>query len=699
MTRMFEKAKWIEFRKCPKEWAPLFVKTFSVPEFHTAEIGICGLGFYTLTVNGQAVTDELLTPPFTAYDKRVLYQVYDITRYLAPGENRIEVTCGNGWYNQQEADAWSFQNAAWKANPKLICQVNVDAQCLLVSDSSWEAACNNTVFNSLRCGETYDATREDPEFYPVSIARGPGGVLQRQAMPAVKLQGTYSAEEIFPNVYDFGRSITGNAQICVKGKRGEAVKILYTERLYEDGAVDRENIKEHVYSDRFAEDAYVLKGEGEETWHGSFSFHGFRYVKICCSHDVQILSVTARDVHTDLQTSGGYSCDDTALNQLHSACVRALLTNYVHIPMDCPHREKNGWTADAMMSSFQALYNLDMKEAYVKWLDDIVDCQRPNGAIPCIAPTSLWGYQWGSGATWDAVLFVLPWNIYRFTGDMAVLKRYYPAMERYLVFLETQSDNDLFAIGLGDWCPPKGAATCSDKAMVTCYAKHMFDLFARISGILGKQEQEAYGLKRSSQIKTAFQKAFLEKHPAAQTFYAALVYFDMAEDNQRYADMLAQLVQQADGHIQAGIFGAHMVPIVLRDYGYEALAWDMVCKKEYPGWLHMQQLCHGTMGEHWDGTSSLDHHMFTAVDGFIQETLSGIRAFGSDAGFKNLCLKPYFPSNIRKFSFWHILPEGKIEICWDEKTYCVVIPEGIKAEVQLKGKTCPLHPGENVFIR
>lgn len=38
----------------------------------------------------------MLTPPFTAYDKRVLYQVYDITEYVIPGENKIEVTCGNG---------------------------------------------------------------------------------------------------------------------------------------------------------------------------------------------------------------------------------------------------------------------------------------------------------------------------------------------------------------------------------------------------------------------------------------------------------------------------------------------------------------------------------------------------------------------------------------------------------------------------
>lgn len=695
--QMLEKAKWIENRKCPKESAPLFRKRFILQQFDTAQIAICGLGFYTLAVNGKKVSDELLTPPFTAYDKRVLYQVYDIAQHLVPGENVIEVVCGNGWYNQQEADAWSFQSATWKANPKMICQVNVDGVCFLVSDSSWETAQSRTVFNSLRAGETYDAVKSVEAFLPANIARGPGGVLQQQTMPAVKLQGTFAGVEVFPNVYDFGRSITGNVQIKVRGACGQKIAIVYSERIFEDGTLDRNNIIEHVYSERFAEDVYVLKGEGEETWHGNFSFHGFRYAQLCYQEGVEVLSVTARDVHTDLQMIGDYRCDNEDINALHRSCVWALLTNYVHIPMDCPHREKNGWTADAMMSSFQAFYNLDMKAAYLKWLDDIVDCQRPNGAIPCIAPTSIWGYQWGSGVTWDAALFVLPWNLYRFTGDSAVLDRYYPAMERYLEFLDTQSDNDIFTIGLGDWCAPKEAERCEDKVVVTCYAKHVFDLFARISAVLGYEKQEAYAKSRSAQIKAAFCDAFSQKHAPSQTYYAALVYFDMTDEKQRAADRLAQLVQQADGHIHAGIFGAHMIPIVLRDNGHVELAWDMVCKEDYPGWLNMMHLCHGTMGEHWDGSSSLDHHMFTAVDSFIQETLSGMRAFAGDAGFKNIYLTPCFPKNVGQFSCWHDLREGKLEIRWDRQTYRVVIPEGITGAVVLGGKKYALQTGENIF--
>lgn len=696
---MFETAKWIENAGCPAEWAPIFRKRFQLQETKEVEIAICGLGFYILEVNGKRVSEDLLTPPFTAYDKRILYQVYDITECVTLGENVIEVTCGNGWYNQQEADGWDFQHAAWKSVPKMICQVNVDGACYLVSDTSWETTKSKTIFNSHRGGESYQAGMEVQGFHPASIARAPGGILEKQTMPAVRLQGTYEGKEIYPYVYDFGQSITGNVEIKVQGRPDDWVIMVYTERIRDDGTIDRENVSEHVYSKRFAEDVYFLKGEGEETWHGEFSFHGFRYVRLRCSATTKILSVTARDIHTELPEIGGYSCDNHNVNRLHKACVRALLTNYVHIPMDCPHREKNGWTADAMLSSFQGLYNLDLKEAYKKWLDDIVDCQKPSGAIPCIAPTSLWGYGWGSGVTWDAVLFVLPWNIYQFTGDISIIERFYPAMESYLGYLETQSDNDIFTIGLGDWCAPLEITPCDERVILTCYAKHVFDLFAQMSQLLGLEEKETYAKRRAVEIREAFQKEFVGQHAPCQTYYAALVYFDMVDDKEEAARQLAEKVKLDGGHLYAGIFGAYMVPMVLREYGHFELAWEMVCKEEYPGWIYLMNKCHSAMGEEWRGSASLDHHMFTTVDAFIQESLSGLDMKRAAAGFKSIHLKPYFPKGMKEFSFWHDLEEGRIEIRWDEKSYRVVLPEGISGMLELGRETYLLQTGENLFSR
>lgn len=102
---MLDKAKWIENPRCEAEVAPVFKKTFVVSDYEKAKIVVCGLGFYTLHVNKKRVSDELLTPPFTAYDKTVYYQTYDLTTYLKKGENTIEITCGNGWLNELDGNS------------------------------------------------------------------------------------------------------------------------------------------------------------------------------------------------------------------------------------------------------------------------------------------------------------------------------------------------------------------------------------------------------------------------------------------------------------------------------------------------------------------------------------------------------------------------------------------------------------------
>ena len=84
---------------------------------------------------------------------------------------------------------------------------------------------------------------------------------------------------------------------------------------------------------------------------------------------------------------------------------------------DCPHREKNGWTGDAQLAMETGLWNYDAKDSYVHFLRMMLDAQRPNGAVPCILPCSpKFGFFWGSGPAWDAILFEIPWQLYRFNG-------------------------------------------------------------------------------------------------------------------------------------------------------------------------------------------------------------------------------------------------------------------------------------------
>ncbi|MBE6732693.1 MAG: hypothetical protein E7561_01690 [Ruminococcaceae bacterium] len=708
---MFKNAKWIYYPECTKGVAPIFKKTFTVEKaFKKAEITITGLGFYKLRVNGKAVSDELLTPPVTSYDKTVIYQVYDLTEFLNVGENEITVTLGNGLYNESGDTAWYFNYAPWRGRPRMICEITVDDEVLLSSNSKWLCAESKTIFNEFREGETYDANKEQV-WTKASVANSPGGILKKQTMPPVRVREViegkkinshiYADMDIYADTYDFGVNLTGNVEITVKGKKGDVVKIEYSERLRDDFTVDIENITNGVFTGRFATDNYILSGDGEETWHSDFMYNGFRYVRITNNFSAELVSVRAKGYHTDLETIGNFTTDNERVNKLHEAVRRSTLTNYIHIPTDCPHREKNGWTADAYLSSEQAQFNFNMTDSYLKWLDDIVDCQRPNGAIPGIVPNGVWGFEWGNGPTWDAVLTILPWNIYLYTGRKDVLERYYENIYSYIKFLVEISDEWIWYYGLGDWgiqgIDDGRECMCDISLVLTAYADYIIKLYGKMSVILGNTERANEMAGYTENIKKAFKAKYSELNTNSQTYLSLLLYFHLCDNEEEVLDLLVKRLEKDDYHIRCGIFGSLFVPEVLTEHGRFQDAWKVVTKEGYSGWMYYLDVCSGTLGENWFGATSQNHHMYSHVDGFIWHNLVGIRPDVKAPGFKNIILEPHIPEGMKEFSAWYNMPTGKFEISLKDNTLNVTIPQDSTASFKFNGIEKTLNAGEHSF--
>ncbi|PWT96600.1 MAG: alpha-L-rhamnosidase, partial [Bacteroidetes bacterium] len=76
------KAKWIEpgYTEDASRPSPLFRKEFtSNKKVQSAIVYITCHGLYEATINGQRIGDSYLTPGWTSYNKRLQYQVYDVT--------------------------------------------------------------------------------------------------------------------------------------------------------------------------------------------------------------------------------------------------------------------------------------------------------------------------------------------------------------------------------------------------------------------------------------------------------------------------------------------------------------------------------------------------------------------------------------------------------------------------------------------
>ena len=96
------KAKWIASAAAVDSvYTPalLFRKHFPVlKKIKSATAFITSHGMYEAEKNGKRVGDAYLTPGWTSYNKRLQYQVYDVTPLLTNGENAIGITIGSGWY-------------------------------------------------------------------------------------------------------------------------------------------------------------------------------------------------------------------------------------------------------------------------------------------------------------------------------------------------------------------------------------------------------------------------------------------------------------------------------------------------------------------------------------------------------------------------------------------------------------------------
>ena len=676
--------------------APHFRKEVTVDDSVVqARVYVSGLGFYELRVNGHKVGDAVLSPAFTRYDQTVLYQTFDITPFLRGGTNVFGIILGNGWYNGFTDDVWDFRQAPWRAQRKFCLQAHLafanGDERVILSGSDWKTAPGPILFDGLRNGETYDARRElpgwdvfgydDSTWQAAKIVRSPGGIMASEQMPPIRALQTLTAvavHEIGPKtfVFDMGQNISGWARIRVRGAEGTVVTLRYSEDLDKDGHLDTSHIDCFIKSGDFQTDRYVLKGDGEEVWEPRFVYHGFRYVEVSGLEETSSAhTLSGRVVHTDLASRGHFACSNPLLNQIQSAARWSTLTNYHGFPTDCPHREKNGWTGDAALSAEQVLMNFDPVAAYQKWIRDLKDVQRPSGQIPGIAPTGGWGYNWGSGPAWDSALFLIPWYVYQYTGDDALLASTYASMQSYLHFALSMADGGIFDFGLGDWCPPTGgpgAHACPAAVTDTAYVYIMATVLQQAAKILGRDEDEVAYASLAVKIRAAFRRNFLDLETMTvmgncQTATACALYQGLAEESER-PQLVERLIAQIEAkgrHLDTGILGAKYVMHALADAGRSDIAYAIASQTSFPSWGHWLAQGATTLWEQWDGEGSHNHHMFSDISAWFYQGLAGILPDREEPGFRHIVFRPQVVDDLDFVEASHDSLYGRIACRWE----------------------------------
>jgi len=145
--------------------APYLRKNFTVSQTVTrATVYVTALGAYELHLNGQKVGNDVLTPGWTQFTKRVYYQTYDVTSLVQSGSNTLAAILGDGWYASDLAFKGSRLN--YGGTPRLLAQLVLQladgSTQTVASDGSWKASYGPIQFGDLLLGSGYDARQEMP---------------------------------------------------------------------------------------------------------------------------------------------------------------------------------------------------------------------------------------------------------------------------------------------------------------------------------------------------------------------------------------------------------------------------------------------------------------------------------------------------------------------------------------------------------
>ena len=618
-----------------------------------ATLHATALGLYEFRINGARVGEDIFTPGWTDYSKRIQYQSYDVTQRLKEGANVLGATLADGWY----AGYLGFgrRREHYGRAPRLLAQLHVEyadgSKEIIATDKNWKAGTGPIAESDFLMGERYDARRElsgwdapgfdDSGWKPVLADAVTTRPEAYRGAPVRRL------DEIAPlsakpgpgvTIYDMGQNFAGWVRLHVRdAKPGQLIRLRFAERLNPDGSLYTANLREAR-----AVDTYICRGGAEETWEPRFTFHGFQYVEVAGSPlPAASATITGIPITADTPKTGFFETSDPTVNKLFSNIQWTQWMNFIEVPTDCPQRdERLGWTGDAQIYIPTATYVADVSAFFTKWLTDLEDAQTPEGAFPDVAPHKV---ATGSGtAGWGDAGVICPWTFYEVYGDRQLLESHFDSMLRWVEYCRTNSEGLIRPDkGYGDWVNINDVTP--KNVLGTAYFARSTELTANAAEALGKVEEAAKLRELHAQIVAAFNKAFVDEAGRVkgdtQSAYVLPLRFGLLPESKRPAALqrLLELLEARQWHLSTGFLGTKDLMAALTENGRPDVAYRLLHNDTFPSWGF--SIAHGatSIWERWDGwtaeqgfqtpgMNSFAHYSFGAVGQWMFETVGGIRA-------------------------------------------------------------------------
>ena len=728
-------AKWITSPRDAGQAAYTYQKDFAPSKkIASATLYASAMGVYVPYINGKRVGKAVLTPGWTTYSSRILYQSYDVTDLLA-AENRIELGVGQGWavgyIGYRNTNHFSADYTSVIASLEVVYE---DGTTETVStDESWQVYTSRVTFSELYHGETVDMTA------PIELVGN--AILSVIKSKLVPQMGEWITEherltpiEIFRTpkgelVLDFGQNMTGYVEVSIKAPRGSRIVLHHAEVLDKDG-----NFYTANYRTARNECTYVCSGEND-VFKPSYCFQGFRYVQLVeyPFDKVDTNGFRAIAVHSDMKRTGYFRCGNEKINQLYHNIIWGQKSNYLDVPTDCPQRdERLGWTGDTQVFCRTGSINYDTEKFFRKWMGDVAIEQKPTGEVKGVVPTA-YPLEVGdtrTSAAWGDVACVVPWEVYLAYGNKEMLEDQFPIMQKWVDYMHgVGTEEFLWLTGMhyGDWLAMDAGedsyvGATSNDLIASAFFAYSTSLLIKAGETLGKDMSEYRTLYQN--VRNAFREYFMEngmpkeefpyteilyrtKKPVdtvrkgmTQTALTLILHFDLCNDDERpaLAAKLVELIRENGMRMTTGFVGTPYLLHALSENGYTDIAYALLLQEKNPSWLY--SVTHGatTMWEHWnslkeDGSfwdthmNSFNHYAYGAVYDWIFGVACGIKTVDEAPAYKEVRIAPH-PDKCLGFADASIdSRNGTVRVYWyykgDTVYYEITVPAGVTAHLTL----------------
>ena len=724
--------------------SPQLRTTFELPPdavVTKARLRATAHGLDRIEINGRRATADEFDPGWSAYESRLRVRTHDVTELLTSGPNAIGVRLGDGWWRGYLG--WGGARALYGDELGSFLQLEAtlaDGSTITVATGAdWRWAPGPILESDIYNGETFDARFHDPAWstpqfddstwLPVTIQDFDLTTLVAPDGPPVRVVTELAPIERLTSpsgkvILDFGQNLVGRLCIRIDAAEGTTVTFRHAEVL-EGGELATAPLREAK-----ATDTYICSGSGTEEWAPTFTFHGFRYAEVTGWPEDRLDDLTdtirAQVLHTDLERIGTFTCSDPLLQRFHENVVWGMKGNFLDIPTDCPQRnERLGWTGDLQVFAPTAAFLFDISGMLSSWLKDLAAEQSRYGGTPSVVPAIVTGYQ-GPMAGWADAATVVPWTLYRVSGDLEILHRQLPSMRAWVDEVAAAAGENLLwdkGYQFGDWLDPTAPAERPEKAatapeiVATAYFARSARILADSAALLGEAEMAATYTDLADRVRDAFIAEYVTPSGRlmadAQTAYAVALCFGLLPEaaRPRAAARLAELVRASGYKIATGFLGTPLICDALSAEGHEDVAYRLLLQREAPSWLHTVLMGATTIWERWDsllpdgtvnpsGMTSFNHYAFGAVADWMHRVVAGLDA---DAGWQHLRIAPRPPrKGLTTAGATLRTPYGTASTSWrindDVFTLDVHVPVGARATVTLpSGEVHEVGHGEHSF--